>query len=248
MLNNLAVALPSPSKDAAAEKLYQQAIDIRRRLGDRHPDAFAQVLWNKAFVINGQGRCPEAELLYVEAEMKAQNTSVLRGDSGINFFRCYAGCLMQLGKFAQAEERFRQMLDLVRKQPNYPAAARADRLLEMANVLQMQAKWADAVPFLQEATRQKGLLYEAPIRQLGCVQKMLGQESQVKQQMTLLKSAFGKDRRLWLLVRLARINALLGTQTPKEVEDSLWVCVADLAANPSDYTACTLVLNLLRRQ
>jgi tetratricopeptide (TPR) repeat protein len=66
-LNNLALLYDSQGRYAEAEPLYQQALEMTKRLlGEEHPSV-ATSLNNLAGLYNSQGRYAEAEPLYQQA-------------------------------------------------------------------------------------------------------------------------------------------------------------------------------------
>ena len=66
-LNNLAGLLQATGRNAEAEPLYREALEIdRNTLGEAHPD-YAILLNNLAGLLQATGRDAEAEPLYREA-------------------------------------------------------------------------------------------------------------------------------------------------------------------------------------
>src|SRR5262249_8639055 len=135
-----------------AEPLYRQALATRRKLlGDAHPNV-AVVMVNLAWLLENRSKLDEAEALYRQA-MDIDSKA-----SGTEHNPMYESCVNHLGtllfrrgRFAGAEEVFRQSLEARRKLlgPDHPQVAIS--LHNVGFAVARQDRWAEAETLFREA-------------------------------------------------------------------------------------------------
>ena len=152
-LHNLAFLYKNMGRYAAAEPLFQQALEIRKDvLGENHPD-YAQSLDNLANIKTDIERYAEAELLYLQA-LKIRKDVL--GENHPD----YAECLNNLGylnmimvRYVEAEPLFQQALKIQKDVlgENHPDYANSVNLL--ANLYRNMGRYAEAELLFQQALK-----------------------------------------------------------------------------------------------
>ncbi|MEO1584570.1 MAG: tetratricopeptide repeat protein [Planctomycetota bacterium] len=151
VLNQVAFVQTTLGRAAEAEPIFQQALDMRRRLfeGD-HPDV-AQSLNSLAFVRQALGRADEAEPIYQEALDMARR--LYDGDhpniaTGLNNL---ASVKESLGRADEAEPIYQEALDMVRRLYDGDHPNIATSLNGVAFVKQALGRADEAEPLFQQA-------------------------------------------------------------------------------------------------
>jgi len=150
-LNNLALVFHRSGNFAAAEPLYQRALNIRRAaLVEGHPD-IAQSVNNLAELYRAWGKLREAEPLYLEALTICRKKW---GERNPHFATCINNCALlysELGRFAEAEPRLRQALEIRVGALGDVHPDVASSLWNLAAVFVATGRASDSLPLLQQA-------------------------------------------------------------------------------------------------
>lgn len=118
-LHNLAGVLRAKGDYPRARQMYQQALQIRRRVfGERH-EQVVQSLTGLAAVLHDEGNCTGAERRYREALSISHPPDKQGAFHTVATRIKYAGALMCLGKFLDARDELRKSYELV-EQPSPP--------------------------------------------------------------------------------------------------------------------------------
>nr|WP_232224256.1 tetratricopeptide repeat protein [Mastigocladopsis repens] len=150
-LNNLALLYDSQGRYSEAEPLYQQALELRKRLlGEEHPDV-AQSLNNLAYLYRSQGRYIEAEPLYQQAlELRKR----LLGEEHLDVAQSLnnlANLYRSQGRYIEAEPLYQQALELWRSLLGDEHPPVATSLHNLALLYFSQGRYTEAEPLYQQA-------------------------------------------------------------------------------------------------
>ena len=151
LLARTAYYLYERGRYSEAEPLYQQALEMRKRLlGDEHPDV-ASSLNNLANLYDSQGRYTEAEPLYQQAlEMRKR----LLGDehpSVASSLNNLAALYRSQGRYTEAETLYQQALELWKRLLGDEHPSVASSLNNLAAVYRSQGRYTEAEPLYQQA-------------------------------------------------------------------------------------------------
>jgi tetratricopeptide (TPR) repeat protein len=150
-LNNLALLYNSQGKYEAAEPLYQQALELRKRiLGENHPE-YANSLNNLAGLYDSQGKYEAAEPLYQQG---LELTKRILGENHPQYatsLNNLASLYYSQGKYEAAEPLYQQALELTKRilGENHPQYATS--LNNLALLYNFQGKYEAAEPLYQQA-------------------------------------------------------------------------------------------------
>ena len=106
-MNNLAIVYAMQGKNAQAEPLYSQTLEIDRRvLGPEHPETLI-AMSNLANIYTSEGKYAQAEALYRQTGDQAPRTGG-RASRHPTAMNNVATAYERQGKYAQAEALYRQ--------------------------------------------------------------------------------------------------------------------------------------------
>ncbi|NEQ81057.1 MAG: tetratricopeptide repeat protein, partial [Moorea sp. SIO2I5] len=138
-----------------AEPLYQQALDLRKRLlGEEHPDV-ATSLNNLAALYSRQGRYQQAEPLYQQA---LQLFKRLLGEEHLDVatsLNNLAFLYESQGRYQEAEPLYQQALDLRKRLLGEEHPDVATSLNNLAFLYSSQGRYQEAEPLYQQALQLK---------------------------------------------------------------------------------------------
>lgn len=150
-LNNLAGLYRATGRYSEAEPLYQQALELRKRLlGDNHP-AFATSLNNLAGLYKSTGQYSKAELLYQQAlELRKHLLADNHPDVAASLNNL-ALLYDEQGRYDEAEPLYLQSLELGKRLlgENHPSFALI--LNNLALLYYHQGRYSEAEPLSQQA-------------------------------------------------------------------------------------------------
>ena len=157
-LNNLAFLYDSQGRYQEAEDLYQQALDMKKRLlGNQHP-SLATGLNNLAALYVSQGRYQEAEPLYKEAlEMRKRLLGNQHPDvaSSLNNL---ALLYDNQGRYREAEDLYQQALQMIKRLQGNQHPHLASSLTNLADLYRSQERYQKAEPLYKEALQMRKCL------------------------------------------------------------------------------------------
>jgi tetratricopeptide (TPR) repeat protein len=143
-LNNLASLLETKGERAEAEKLYREALAMRRKLFDGRGPKVAQSLSNLAFILLAEDRPAEAEPFVREALSITPPNHPNRAV----FLRHLAAALVGQGKGQQAELSAREALAIFRTAKKGGPWRVPDAESVLGSSLAAQGRFAEAEPLL----------------------------------------------------------------------------------------------------
>ncbi len=163
--SNLAGCLSAQGKYAEAERFYDMAFAIRRRVvGEDHPD-FAASCMNKAANLNAQGKNAEAQPLFEKALDIFRRVLTEDHPNVAIAYNNLAANLDDQGKHAQAQPLHEKALDIRRRllADDHPDIAISYN--NMASNLDDQGKHAQAQPLYEKALamRRRSLTDDHPL-------------------------------------------------------------------------------------
>jgi tetratricopeptide (TPR) repeat protein len=160
-LSNLAFLYRSQGRYDQAEPLYQQALELRKRLlGEEHPYV-ATSLNNLAFLYHSQGRYAEAEPLYLQALELRKHLLGEEHPYVATSLNNLAVLYRSQGRYAEAEPLYLQALELRKRLLGEDHPYVATSLNTLAGLYKSQGRYAEAEPlYLQALELRKRLLGE----------------------------------------------------------------------------------------
>ncbi|MEQ9095038.1 MAG: FxSxx-COOH system tetratricopeptide repeat protein [Phycisphaerales bacterium] len=201
LLNQVAFYLDAQGRAADAEPLYEQALDMCRRLfeGD-HPD-IARSLNNLAFVRQALGRAGEAEPLHEEA--LAMQRRLFEGDHPdvAMTLNNLAGVRETLGRAGEAEPLYEEALAMQRRLfgGDHPDVAMS--LNNLAGVRESLGRAGEAEPLYEQALDMRRRLFEGDhphvagsLNNLAFVRQALGRAGEAA---PLYEQGLAMQRRLY---------------------------------------------------
>src|SRR5262249_30182349 len=127
LLDNQALLTVAMNRHAAAESLYRQALDIKKRTGgDNHPH-YAGSLNNLGELIQAVGRFPDAEPPLRQALEINRVTLGERHPEYLITLHNLARLYWQMGDLARAETLMRQAVDTTRGNVELAAGGQSER-------------------------------------------------------------------------------------------------------------------------
>jgi tetratricopeptide (TPR) repeat protein len=146
-----ATTLNAQGKYAAAQLLYEKALEIQRRLlTDDHPDT-ANSYNNLAANLNAQGKYAQAQPLYEKAlEIRRRLLTDDHPDTAADYAWLAANLNAQ-GKYAQAQPLFEKALEIFRRLLTDDHPHTATSYNNLAFNLNAQGKYAQAQPLYEKA-------------------------------------------------------------------------------------------------
>lgn len=163
VLNNLGQSVADTGDFNRAQKLFEQALDIRKAtLGEENADT-AQSLDSLALVLQSQGNFAEAEKRYLEARGIRERVLGAYARETVITNNSLAAVLYSEGKYQQSEQIFREVLE-IRDGENPNGLDTAQTLDSLALCLQAENKLVEAASDYRRALaiRQKVLPAEHP--------------------------------------------------------------------------------------
>jgi serine/threonine-protein kinase len=161
-LHNLATALRGMGKDAAAEPLVSEALQLQRQNGDTETIDYAKGLTNQAAILHSKGELEQAESIYRQALALKQRIHAPPRDIAVSLNDL--GILAQArGNFSAAETYYKDSLAIRRKLAGGlldPDVALC--LNNLATVLQDRGDLAGAETAYREALDLRRKLYSGP--------------------------------------------------------------------------------------
>ena len=150
--NNLAINLQALGNHAAAQPLYEKALEIRRRLlSDDHPD-IAQSYNNVAGNLDDQGKHAQAQPIFEEALEILRRLLTDNHIFTAIIYNNLAGNLKFQGKYAQAQPIYEKSLEIRRRLLTDDHPSTATSFNNLADNLDAQGKFAQAQPLHEKAT------------------------------------------------------------------------------------------------
>ncbi len=150
-MNQRAVTLWAQGKFAAAQPLFEKALEIRRRLlTDNHPETAASYN-NLASNLNAQGKYAQAQPLHEKALEICRRLLTDDHPQTANTYNSVAGNLNAQGKYAEAQPLLEKALDIRRRllSDDHPETAMSYNAV--ATNLGAQGKYAQAQPLFEKA-------------------------------------------------------------------------------------------------
>ena len=151
LLARTAYYLYERGRYSEAEPLYQQALEMRKRLlGEEHPDV-AGSLNNLAGLYRSQGRYSEAEPLYQQALEMRKRLLGEEHPSVATSLNDLALLYDSQGRYSEAEPLYQQALEMRKRLlgPEHPDVATS--LSNLAELYNSQGRYAEAEPLYQQA-------------------------------------------------------------------------------------------------
>ncbi|WP_392530520.1 tetratricopeptide repeat protein [Nostoc sp. C117] len=150
-LNNLAGIYRATGRYREAEPLYQEALQLRKRLlGENHP-SFATSLNNLAGLYKSTGQYTKAELLYQQAlEMRKQLLGENHADVAASLNNL-ALLYDEQGRYDEAEPLYLQLLELGKSLVGEDPPSFALILNNLALLYYHQGRYSEAEPLSQQA-------------------------------------------------------------------------------------------------
>ncbi|HKI16800.1 MAG TPA: tetratricopeptide repeat protein, partial [Isosphaeraceae bacterium] len=154
-LNARAFSLLDVGKFAEAQPLFEQALEIRRRLlGDDHPDT-ALSYHNLAYNLQGLGKYAEAQPMF---EKTTETICRLLGENHPDAAMSHnslATNLVEQGRYAAAQAHLEKAVEIHRRLLTDYHGDTANSLDNLATVLSFQGKLAEAEPLMEKALEIK---------------------------------------------------------------------------------------------
>jgi tetratricopeptide (TPR) repeat protein len=154
-LNARAFSLLEGGKFAEARPLFEQALEIRRRLlGDDHPDT-ALSYHNLAYDLQGLGKYAEAQPLF---EKTTETICRLLGENHPDAAMSHnslATNLVEQGRYAAAQAHLEKAVEIHRRLLTDYHGDTANSLDNLATVISLQGKLAEAEPLMEKALEIK---------------------------------------------------------------------------------------------
>jgi tetratricopeptide (TPR) repeat protein len=158
-LNARAFSLLEGGKFAESQPLFEQALEIRRRLlGDDHIDT-ALSYHNLAYSLHGRGKYKAAQPLFEKTiEIICRLLGENHPDAAMSHANLGAN-LFEQGKYAAAQAHLEKAVEIHRRRITDDHGDTANDLDGLAVVLSAQGKYAEAEPLLEKALEAKRRFY-----------------------------------------------------------------------------------------
>ncbi|AFZ27510.1 Tfp pilus assembly protein PilF [Cylindrospermum stagnale PCC 7417] len=221
-LNGLATLYYTQGRYSKAEPLYQQSLEIRKRLlGLNHP-AVASSLNNLAALYKSQGHYSNAELLYQQSlEIKKFQLGLDHPDVATSLNNL-ATLYYSQGRYSEAEALIQQSLEIRKSQLGLDHLDVASTLNNLASLYNSQGRYSEAEPLIQQSLeiRKSQLGLEHPdvastlnnLATLYCFQGRYSEaEPLIQQSLEIRKSQLGLDH-LSVATSLNNLAALYKSQ------------------------------------
>jgi tetratricopeptide (TPR) repeat protein len=147
---NLAAVYSSQGKYPQAEVLYDQALEIQRRVLPEHQDTLSNMN-GLATAYASQGKYPQAEALYNQTLEIQRRVLGPEHPSTLSSMNGLANAYRLQGKYPQAEALYNQALEIRRSVlgPEHPSTL--STMTELASVNQAQRKFSPGESLAREA-------------------------------------------------------------------------------------------------
>jgi len=149
-LNTLAIVLSKKGDLDAAEAKYREALALRKKLLGTN-DLTAETLTGLGVLLAARGHLDGAESCLRESLLMLKGVHGEQQPELIATLRPLSWVLQQRGNAASAEALRDEAVALSLQRGKYSAWALIDSIYEMADLLQIQGKFAEAEPLLMEA-------------------------------------------------------------------------------------------------
>jgi len=230
-MENLGTVLSSQGKYYEAEKLFQEALEIRKNLfGEENPEVISLKAWI-ANVLKDQGK-------YTEAEKLAREVLVFRkklvGEDTLLFASSLsnlASILSSQGKYIEAEQLYREVFTIRKKLLGEEHPLVATSMSWIASLLSNQKKYQESEQLHRETLklRQKLLGEEHPdvassmsnLASVLSLQKKYVESEQIHRNVFVIrKKIFGEEHPL-VATSMSWIASLLSNQEKYEESEQL---------------------------
>jgi tetratricopeptide (TPR) repeat protein len=148
-LNDRGLAAAGRGDQAAAERLYRQAMEVWRKMGPDYRAHLGTTEYNLGQSLCAQGRRGEALPLLEDAVQLLRGTVGVRHFNTLSALNYLAGLQLMLGDAERGEALFREALPIEREL--YPKDAQLGLTLGgLSTILVRQGKTAEALPLAEE--------------------------------------------------------------------------------------------------